>query len=197
MKNTENTKKSRSALLAGLQVGAVTSFSDSRGYFLELYNEFRPGIPEELHGSAKQVNISFSTKGVIRGMHFQTHPPQGKLLRVVKGKALFVELDIRPNSPTFGQTSKILLTEDGNNSLWVPYGFANGFQAIEDVLLAYVCTGGYNPATEKSISPLSPQVSHAWEEIFDENGQKVQILSEKDKNALFFDDFVNFLEEIM
>lgn len=191
--------KNEAALLAGLKVVASRRFSDSRGFFTELYNEFHPDTPEELRGKAAQVNISFSQQGVIRGMHFQTDPPQGKLLKVIYGKALFVELDIRWDSPTFGQAQKIVLSANDDeypDTLWVPYGFANGFQALEDTTLAYVCSGAYNKDTEYGISPFSPQIKPHWEQILDKNGKNVQILSEKDQKSPNFEDFLPFLAKI-
>ena len=186
-------------LLAGLTVVPSRRFHDSRGFFTELYNEFHPDTPDQLRGSAAQVNISYSQRGVIRGMHFQPNPPQGKLLKVIQGKALFVELDIKWGSPTFGQAQKIILSADNDeypDTLWVPYGFANGFQALEDTILAYVCSGAYNKDTEKGISPISPQIKPFWEEIRDENGKIIKNLNEKDQKSPFFEDLLPFLAKI-
>lgn len=186
-------------LLAGLTVVPSRRFSDSRGFFTELYNEFHPDTPHSLHKSAAQVNISFSHKGVIRGMHFQNNPPQGKLLKVIHGKALFVELDIRWSSPTLGKACKIILSSHDDeypDTLWVPYGFANGFQALEDTTLAYVCSGAYNKDSEKGISPFTPEVKPFWEEILDENNNIIKNLSEKDKKAPHFEDLLPFLAKI-
>jgi len=188
-----NTTAYNTNLLSGLSVVPPRRFSDSRGFFTELYNEFHPDTPDELRQSVGQVNISHSKKGVIRGMHFQIDPPQGKLLKVIHGKVQFVELDIRPWSPTFGQACKIIISSEDEDTLWVPFGFANGFQALEDSTLAYVCTGAYNSNTEKGISPFSPQILPLWEQILDKNGEILQILSQKDQNSPNFDEFLPFL----
>lgn len=194
-----NTSQPTAALLSGLVVVPPRRFSDSRGFFTELYNEFHPDTPEQLRGKAAQVNISFSERGVIRGMHFQTSPPQGKLLKLIQGKAIFVELDIKWGSPTFGQAQKIILSANDDeypDTLWVPYGFANGFQALEPTILAYVCSGAYNKDTEKGISPFSPEVKSLWDEIRDENGKIIKNLSEKDQKSPFFEDLLPFLAKI-
>lgn len=126
-------------------------FGDHRGYFFESYNQdlfdkYMPGI------RFVQDNQSFSVKGTLRGLHFQKDPfAQGKLVRVVSGRALDVLVDIRPDSPTFGKHLTIELTTEKQNMVYVPVGFAHGFSALEDVVFSYKCTNVYNKESEGGI----------------------------------------------
>ena len=109
-----------------------TVFGDGRGYFLESYNkeEFEEVVGET---SFVQDNESKSSKGVLRGLHFQKPPhAQGKLVRVIKGSVLDVVVDLRKNSKTYGQHKKIILSEKEKNQFYIPPGFAHGFCALED-----------------------------------------------------------------
>lgn len=147
------------------------TFTDPRGYFLPIKPNFPVG----------QVNISCSSKGVIRGMHWQKGDhSQKKLITVLFGKILDVVMDLRIGSPTFQQVKKFELTNDGN-SLYVPAGFAHGFQALEDdTTIMYFVDKMYSPENERSFNPESAVVCG---ETFDYNIAKY---SEKDKNAPFF-----------
>ena len=126
-------------------------FNDERGHFFESYHKTlfeKNGIPFDF----VQDNQSFSTKGVLRGLHFQKAPfAQGKLVRVIKGKAIDVAVDLRPNSPTFGKYLKFLLEEEKQNMVYIPEGFAHGFMALEDCIFTYKCTNVYNKASESGI----------------------------------------------
>jgi dTDP-4-dehydrorhamnose 3,5-epimerase len=137
-------------------------FRDERGYFMETYHKeaFEAnGIPFDF----VQDNQSYSTAGVLRGLHFQNEPyAQGKLVRVVKGKALDVVVDIREGSPTFGQHRKFLLTDEAQNMVYVPTGFAHGFVAIEDCIFTYKCTDIYNKASESGILWNDPDLAIDW-----------------------------------
>jgi dTDP-4-dehydrorhamnose 3,5-epimerase len=137
-------------------------FRDERGYFMETYHKeaFEAnGIPFDF----VQDNQSYSTAGVLRGLHFQNEPyAQGKLVRVVKGKALDVVVDIREGSPTFGQHRKFLLTDEAQNMVYVPTGFAHGFVAIEDCIFTYKCTNIYNKASESGILWNDPDLAIDW-----------------------------------
>lgn len=161
-------------------------FTDGRGSFHEFYNEFAIGTPKGIKGSIQQINISVSKRGTIRGMHLQYRPMQGKFIQVIKGSAIFVELDCMPTSPTYGTAKQFLLHSNENIALWVPFGFANGFQALEDdTTIVYACTGVYNPDTSISINPFSEEILHHW--LHDEDGHVIDYtLSEQDATAPMF-----------
>ncbi|MBL4652840.1 MAG: dTDP-4-dehydrorhamnose 3,5-epimerase [Flavobacteriales bacterium] len=138
--------------LEGLFVIQPTVFEDSRGYFFESYNETQfqqAGISDKFI----QDNQSKSQKGVLRGLHFQNPPfAQGKLVRVITGSVLDVALDIRANSPTYGQHFTIELTDQNKTMLWVPPGFAHGFATLKnDTIFSYKCTNLYNKESEGCI----------------------------------------------
>lgn len=146
---------------------------DSRGYFFESYNEslfFQNGINEAF----VQDNQSFSVKGVLRGLHFQKDPyAQGKLVRVVSGAVLDVVVDIRKDSPTFGQHESFFLSAENQKMVYVPAGFAHGFVTIEDAIFSYKCTNSYNKASEGGIIYNDPELNINW-------GTENPIVSEKD-----------------
>jgi len=126
-------------------------FGDARGHFFESYREdlfAQNGIPFQF----VQDNQSFSTAGVLRGLHFQNSPfAQGKLVRVITGKVIDVAVDIRPHSPTFGKYEKFVLDATLQNMVFIPEGFAHGFAAFEDSIFSYKCTNNYNKASEGGI----------------------------------------------
>jgi dTDP-4-dehydrorhamnose 3,5-epimerase len=128
-------------------------FPDERGWFGEV---FQAGAFEGLGGGLPthfaQVNQSRSTKGVVRGLHFQWDPPQGKLMRVVAGRAFMVAVDIRPGSGTLGRVVTLEASADEPVLFWAPAPFARGFAALSDVAeIEYFCTAEYNPAAEAGI----------------------------------------------
>lgn len=128
-------------------------FNDKRGYFLESYNKL---MFDKLIGATidfVQDNESFSSKGVLRGLHYQTgRHAQAKLVRVIKGKVLDVAVDIRKDSPTFGQHVAVELSEENKKQLFVPRGFAHGFIVLSDTtLFSYKCDNFYNKASEAGI----------------------------------------------
>ncbi len=138
-------------------------FPDGRGFFLETYKHsdfVQAGIPEHF----TQDNYSRSEKGVLRGLHYQKHPHgQGKLVRCVKGSIFDVAVDIRKGSPTFGKWVGAELTEENNHLIYVPVGFAHGFQvlsAFAEVL--YKCTSEYHPAADRGILWNDPDVAIHW-----------------------------------
>lgn len=160
-------------------------FEDHRGYFFESYNKehfLRNGIDHNF----VQDNESKSSKGVLRGLHFQKPPfAQGKLVRVMKGSVLDVAVDIRKNSPTYGHWASVELTQDNKWMYWVPPGFAHGFVTLEDnTVFFYKCTNVYNKNSEGSILWCDPDLKIDW---------KVEnpILSDKDKTSPLFKDFVS------
>ncbi|PLX02071.1 MAG: dTDP-4-dehydrorhamnose 3,5-epimerase [Marinilabiliales bacterium] len=168
-----------------LYIVKPTVFEDHRGYFFESYNKenfLRNGIDHNF----VQDNESKSSKGVLRGLHFQKPPfAQGKLVRVMKGSVLDVAVDIRKNSPTYGKWASVELTQDNKWMYWVPPGFAHGFVTLEDnTVFFYKCTNVYNKNSEGSILWCDPDLHIDW---------KVEnpILSEKDKTGPLFKDFVS------
>ena len=169
--------------IEGLLVIQPRVFADDRGYFFESYNKqvmAGLGITEEF----VQDNQSKSQKGVLRGLHFQNPPfAQGKLVRVIQGAVLDVAVDIRQDSPTYGQHYKIELTGENKTMFWLPAGFAHGFLTLEDeTVFSYKCTGLYNKDSEGSLRWNDPDLAIDW-------GIDEPSLSEKDAAAPFFKDF--------
>jgi dTDP-4-dehydrorhamnose 3,5-epimerase len=134
--------------IEGLIECIPTKFEDERGLFYESYNQklfAANGFTEDF----VQDNYSWSKKGVVRGLHFQYSPnAQGKLVRCMTGKVMDVVVDIRRNSPTFGQHEKFVLDSAIGNMLYVPAGFAHGFVALEETIFVYKCTDYWNKASE-------------------------------------------------
>ncbi|MCK9452159.1 MAG: dTDP-4-dehydrorhamnose 3,5-epimerase [Bacteroidales bacterium] len=162
-----------------------TVFEDNRGYFFESYNK-EQFLGKGIDQNFVQDNESKSMKGVLRGLHFQAPPfAQGKLVRVMKGAVLDVAVDIRKNSPTYGQWASIELTESNKMMYWVPPGFAHGFVTLEDsTVFFYKCTNVYNKASEGSIRWNDPDLNIDW-------NIKNPILSEKDQISPLFKDFIS------
>ena len=137
-------------------------FGDERGYFLESYHKKAfsdNGIPFDF----VQDNQSLSSAGVLRGLHFQRDPhAQGKLVRLIMGKALDVAVDLRPGSPTFGKHEKFLLDAKLQNMVYIPAGFAHGFMALEQCLFTYKCTNFYDKASEGGIIWNDPDLGIDW-----------------------------------
>lgn len=135
---------------------------DSRGFFMETFrvDQFRElGLPTEF----VQDNHSRSTKGVIRGLHFQWSPPMGKLMRVTRGAAFLVAVDVRKGSPTLGQWFGMEITADNKKQIWAPYGFARGFCSLtDDCEVQYKCTGTYNSQGEGGINLADPKIGVEW-----------------------------------
>jgi dTDP-4-dehydrorhamnose 3,5-epimerase len=153
-------------------------FKDDRGFFLETYHEDK-FKSLGLDFPFLQANQSFSMKGVLRGLHFQSPPyAQGKLVRVIKGKVLDVAVDLRAGSPTFGEYKTFVLDGERCNMVYVPEGFAHGFLTLEDAYFAYQCTNVYHKASESGIVWNDPDLSIDW--ILDKYGISEPIISEKD-----------------
>jgi dTDP-4-dehydrorhamnose 3,5-epimerase len=135
-------------------------FPDERGFFAELYKRtdfLSNGIPFEF----VQVNLSYSKRGVIRGMHYQLKPmEQGKLVYVVSGKVYDVAVDIRKGSPWFGRSVGVTLEQ--GCAFWIPPGFAHGFQALEDAYFLYLVTKEYSQQHERCISWSDPEIGINW-----------------------------------
>lgn len=137
-------------------------FGDDRGFFLESWN--RKVFAElGLDLDFVQDNHSRSSRGVLRGLHFQNPNPQGKLVRVIAGRAWDVAVDLRKSSPTFGKWEGLELSADNKRMFWVPPGFAHGFVALEDGTdFVYKCTEYYDPANEHSLLWNDPAVGIDW-----------------------------------
>jgi dTDP-4-dehydrorhamnose 3,5-epimerase len=137
-------------------------FGDDRGWFAEILQvEAFAGLG--LPSRFEQVNQSRSAKGVVRGLHFQWDPPQGKLMRVVAGRAFLVAVDIRPGSPTLGRAVTLEASADDPVLVWAPASFARGFAALRDgTEIEYFCTAAYNPANEAGIRWDDPALAIQW-----------------------------------
>ena len=155
-------------------------FGDERGFFMESFNQ---RVFEEITNIQIQFvqdNHSRSRQGVLRGLHYQLTQPQGKLVRVTRGEVFDVALDIRRNSPTFGQWAGAFLSEKNRQMLWVPPGFAHGFLVTsEEADLQYKCTDYYAPDDEHCIRWDDPSVAIDWPAF----GQR-PVLSSKDEQGL-------------
>ena len=159
-------------------------YGDQRGYFYESWNR-KKYAEIGLDVNWIQDNQSMSQKNVLRGLHFQAPPfAQGKLVRVVRGSVIDVALDIRKESPTYGEYFALELNETNHTQLWIPPGFAHGFVTLQDnTIFSYKCSGGvYNPSSEGCILWSDEQLNIDW-------GVENPIISEKDKNGLRFADF--------
>lgn len=140
-------------------------FGDSRGYFFESYSEkdfFEAGLKMKF----VQDNQSFSTKGVLRGLHFQTAHPQGKLVRALQGKVFDVAVDLRTGSPTFGKYHAVVLDGEKQNQFYIPEGFAHGFCVLtESATFAYKCTDFYDPKGEGGIPWNDAAIGIEWPDM--------------------------------
>jgi len=148
--------------LPGVLVLEPKVFGDERGFFMETWSLQRyreVGIQRDF----VQDNVSSSTKGTLRGLHFQHPKGQGKLVQVYSGAVFDVAADIRQGSPTFGQWYGIELNEEKRNQMYVPPGFAHGFYVLsETALFSYKCTDVYSPSTEGSIAWNDPAIGINW-----------------------------------
>jgi dTDP-4-dehydrorhamnose 3,5-epimerase len=137
-------------------------FKDDRGFFSETFraDQFRTlGLPTDF----AQDNHSRSAKGVVRGLHFQWSPPMGKLMRVTRGAAFLVAVDIRKGSPTLGKWAGVECSADNYRMVWAPAGFARGFCALsEGTEIQYKCTGVYNGKAESAIRWNDPAIGIEW-----------------------------------
>lgn len=150
-------------------------FGDERGFFLEVFEKKRYQEALNITFDFVQDNHSRSSYGVLRGLHFQTKDPQGKLVRVVRGKVFDVAVDIRPDSPTYGQWEGVILSEDNKHQFWIPPGLAHGFVVLTETAdFEYKCTDYYSPGHEGCLLWNDPEVGIEWPIDFE------PLLSEKD-----------------
>lgn len=151
-------------------------FQDARGFFMETFREDQfqqHGLPTKF----VQDNHSRSTRGVVRGLHFQWEPPMGKLMRVTFGSAFLLAVDIRKNSPTLGKWVGVEVSAENRRQVWAPAGFARGFCVLSEAAeIQYKCTGIYNNKGESGILWNDPAIGIEWP-------VRDPILSDKDKNA--------------
>lgn len=154
--------KVRRTSLPGVQVVEPRRFPDSRGYFMETYNAQRyaeAGIADTF----VQDNVSFSTRGVLRGLHFQHPFAQAKLIHVLHGEVFDVAVDVRVGSPTFGSWAGEALSAENRRQLYVPSGFAHGFVVMSDTaLVSYKCGETYRPEAEQALLWSDPDLGIEW-----------------------------------
>lgn len=180
--------------IEGLYIIEPTVHGDSRGYFLETYNQ-NDMREAGLDMVFVQDNQSLSAKGVLRGLHFQKKYPQGKLVRVIQGRVFDVAVDLRPGSETFGKWYGLELSAENKKQFYVSEGFAHGFLVLSDVAeFCYKCTDFYHPGDEGGLAWNDPVIGIQWPELVGvsdgtasaagyrlEDGTKL-VLSEKDQN---------------
>jgi dTDP-4-dehydrorhamnose 3,5-epimerase len=162
--------------LPGVLIIEPKVFGDERGFFMESWNGKRyeeAGLP----GRFVQDNLSFSTHGVLRGLHFQNPQPQGKLVSVLRGEVFDVAVDIRVGSPTFGRWTGVTLSAENKRQFYVPPDFAHGFVVTsEAALFFYKCTDYYSPSSEGIVLWNDPDIGIEWP-------TDAPILSERDRTA--------------
>jgi dTDP-4-dehydrorhamnose 3,5-epimerase len=169
--------------LPGVLLIEPAVFGDNRGYFQETWNR-QKFEAQGLHLDFVQDNLSFSGRGILRGLHFQNPNTQGKLVQALVGEVFDVAVDIRRGSPNFGQWFGARLSAGNHRMMYVPEGFAHGFCVLsETALFAYKCTDSYNPKAEFSLRWDDPDIGIAWP-LGD-----VPTLSAKDQNAVSLKDF--------
>lgn len=179
------------AKFAGLYEIQPKIFGDSRGYFLEIYSEkdfFESGLKMKF----VQDNQSKSVKGVLRGLHFQTRRPQGKLVRALQGRVYDVAVDLRKGSATFGKYYGVILDGEKQNQFYIPEGFAHGFYVLsEEAVFAYKCTDFYDPKGEGGLMWNDPAIGIDWKSVAPEANP---LLSEKDEKHPAFDFEKNYFD---
>ena len=171
--------------IEGVYIIKPMVFEDERGYFFESYNQ-KKFIEYGIDVNFLQDNESKSKKNVLRGLHFQLPPyAQGKLVRVLRGSVRDVAVDLRKNSKTYKQSVSAELSGSNKTMFWIPAGFAHGFVTLEDdTVFSYKCTNLYNTGAERTIFWNDPELNVEW-------GISNPIVSERDKMAPLFKDFIN------
>ena len=154
--------------IEGLKVIEPTVFGDSRGYFMETYN-YNDFCEAGIDVTFVQDNQSSSGYGVLRGLHFQINHPQGKLVRVIKGRVFDVAVDIRKDSPTYLHWYGVELSEENKKQFYISPGFAHGFLVLSDVAeFCYKCTDFYHPEDEGGIAWNDPTINVVWPQVVGE-----------------------------
>ena len=191
-------------LIEGLYIIEPAIHGDSRGYFMETYNQ-RDLQEAGLNMTFVQDNQSMSTKGVLRGLHFQKQYPQGKLVRVIKGNVFDVAVDLREGSKTYGQWYGVELTEENKKQFYISEGFAHGFLVLSDEAeFCYKVTDFYHPGDEGGLAWNDPEIGIKWPQVIGkykgtasangyqlEDGTKLN-LSEKDQKWMGLKDTFHF-----
>jgi len=173
--------------LEGLKLIIFKKYQDQRGYFFESFNSAKFKEIAGVNVDFVQDNVSFSRYNVLRGLHYQLPPKgQGKLVQVLKGRVLDVAVDIRPESETFLKWVSVELSDENEQALYIPQGFAHGFlvKSIEAVFM-YKVTEYYAPSLERSLNWADPDIGIDW-------GTDAPNLSDKDHNAPFIKDIRDF-----
>ena len=148
--------------IKGVCVITPQVFGDSRGYFMETYKK-DVFAEHGIAGEFVQDNESSSSKGVLRGLHFQTRHTQGKLVRVTEGKVFDVAVDVRPGSETYGQWTGVVLSSEEKNMFYIPEGFAHGFLVLSDSAeFTYKCSDFYHPNDEGGLAYDDPDIAVEW-----------------------------------
>ena len=151
--------------IGGLYIIEPQVFGDSRGYFMETYSQ-RDMQAAGLNMTFVQDNQSMSVKGVLRGLHFQKEHPQGKLVRVIKGRVFDVAVDLRSGSATYGKWYGVELTEENKKQFYISEGFAHGFLVLSDTAeFCYKCTDFYHPGDEGGLAWNDPAIGIDWPEL--------------------------------
>ena len=167
--------------LEGLLLIKPKVFGDERGFFMESYNR-RAFTEVGIVCEFVQDNHSKSVRGTLRGLHYQVNQPQSKLLRVIQGEIYDVAVDIRPDSPTFGQWEGVVLSAENRLQFFVPAGFAHGFQVLSETAeVLYKCDNFYSPPDERGIIWNDPHLNIDWD-----TGHP-PVLSDKDQRHPTFD----------
>jgi dTDP-4-dehydrorhamnose 3,5-epimerase len=167
--------------LPGLVLLEPVVFGDARGFFFETWNAERYAA-QGLPSSFVQSNVSSSSKGVLRGLHYQWPRPQGKLVTVLQGEVYDVAVDIRRGSPTFGRWEAFILSGENRRQLWIPPGFAHGFAVLsDDALFNYLCTDVYVKEADASVRWNDADIAVDWP-------VSAPTLSSKDEQAPFLQD---------
>lgn len=190
--------------IQGLCIIELEVHGDSRGYFMETYNQ-NDMKEAGLNMVFVQDNQSCSMKGVLRGLHFQKQYPQGKLVRVIKGTVFDVAVDLRRDSETFGKWYGIELSEENKKQFYIPEGFAHGFLVLSDMAeFCYKCTDFYHPGDEGGIAWNDPEIGIKWPQVIGKylgnattTGYKMEdntplLMSNKDQALLGFKDAFKF-----
>ncbi|MBO5326708.1 MAG: dTDP-4-dehydrorhamnose 3,5-epimerase [Clostridia bacterium] len=192
------------APIKGLYIIEPAVHGDARGYFMETYNQ-RDMTEAGLHMNFVQDNQSMSTKGVLRGLHFQKEYPQGKLVRVIQGRVFDVAVDLRRDSETYGQWYGLEMSEENKKQFYISEGFAHGFLVLSDTAqICYKVTDFYHPGDEGGLAWNDPAIGIQWPELLGEYQGNAEatgyalsdgtplILSEKDQKWLCLADTFSF-----
>lgn len=177
--------------IADVKIIQPKVFGDDRGFFLETFEKKRYQQMLNTNLEFVQDNHSRSTKGVLRGLHFQTRHAQGKLVRVVRGEVFDVAVDIRPESATFGKWEGVILSEENKAQFWIPPGLAHGFVVLSDIAdFEYKCTDYYTPGYEGCLAWNDKSVAVDWKINFS------PILSDKDSKGLSLEEVALLLKAV-